>query len=102
MSVYDYEKVALNIQITKSRKNRLEAYCRVKGLTKTMLVSLFIDELRVTQIDEPVRRNIEESVFKMAGLLGFDPEERPIQESINNENGWVKHKILGKTFFTKR
>lgn len=99
MGIYDSESVKTTFFTTKHQKNKLLAYCKVKRISQAMLFRLFIDELRVSQMDESIRRNIQEIGFKIDGLLGNDNEPR-YEEGFNDENGRKKRTWFSKTFLS--
>ena len=98
MSIYDLEAVKKTFICTKHQDNRLKAYCRLKKISASMLFRLFIDELRITQMDEPIRRKVQEINFNIDGLLGNDLE-RPYKECFNDNRGNKKGFWFTKKFF---
>lgn len=96
MGMYDYERVKKTFFCTEHQDNKLKSYCKVKCISQSMLFRLFIDELRVYQIDSSIRRNIQEISFKIDNLLGSESEPR--YEEGFNEAGRKKQKWFTKTF----
>ena len=95
MSIYDCEKVRIVFECTTHQKRKLKEYCRLKGITATTLLTLFIDELRISQMDESIRRNIAEQFWKIDNLFGC-PQEPGYYEGMNDDRGNIK-----KSWFSK-
>lgn len=97
-SIYNDEKVDVFFECTKHQKSKLNHYCKLKGISKTTLFKLFIEELRITQMDEPIRYKIEEINWKVHNLLGGDRNEKVHTTGHNDENGNKKAMWFSKSF----
>lgn len=86
ISIYNDEAVKITFICTAYQRKKLHAYTKVRRISVSQLFRLFIDEMRISQMDEPVRYKIAESAFKIGNLLGGQATtDEPIKECIHDE-----------------
>lgn len=97
--LYDNETIRDTFVSSLHHRNRLSQFCKIHSISKSQLLRLFIDELRIDYPDMPLHRKIENNSFRLQSFLGVYDDEPPARSISNAENG-MKKRVWFKKVFT--